>query len=168
MPDDYFYAEHKYIQWKDAQAAEYEMHDHGTAGAIALDMHGDIAAATSTGGLTNKMEYRISDSAVIGAGTYADNNSCAVSFSGDGEYMIRTAAAHELSSLIKYRGLDLREACRIVLEEKLGAFVCDAGLMALDARGNLHYAFNTQRFYRGWRTSDGFAGTAIYKEEWDV
>lgn len=172
MLNDYFYAEHKYVQWKQAQElvagnARHLAADHGTAGAVALDRYGNLAAATSTGGLTNKMEYRVSDSAMIGAGTYADNKSCAVSCSGDGEYMIRTVASHEIASLIRHSGLSLKEACHIVLHERLNPFGGDAGIMALDAKGNLHYAFNTPRFYRGWKTSDGYSGTAIYKEAWD-
>jgi L-asparaginase / beta-aspartyl-peptidase len=168
MPDDYFYAEHKYVQWKNEQAREaigMRAKDHGTAGAVALDSYGNLAAATSTGGLTNKMEYRVSDSALIGAGTYADNASCAVSCSGDGEYFIRTVAAHEIASLVRHCRMSVEEACFSVLREKLDPFGGDAGIMALDAKGNLSYAFNTPRFYRGWRCSDGSSGTAIYRQE---
>lgn len=167
MPDDYFYAEHKYVQWKQQQstAEQYQkVSDHGTAGAVALDQYGNLAAATSTGGLSNKTEYRVGDSAIIGAGTYANNLSCAISCSGDGEYFIRTVAAHEAASLVRYCGMSVKEACETVLNEELSRYNGDAGLMALDRQGNLHYAFNTHRFYRGWRTSDGYAGTAIYRE----
>lgn len=169
MPEDYFYAEHKYVQWKeiaDQQKAGISpaIRDHGTAGAVALDRNGDLAAGTSTGGLSNKMEGRVGDSSVIGAGTFADNTSCAVSCSGTGEYMIRTVAAHELSSLVKYAGHSVTGACRHLIWERLDQYGGDAGIMALDAYGNFHFEFNTKRFYRGWRTSDGHFGTAIYKD----
>lgn len=167
MPDDYFYAEHKYIQWKREQSMEKQYHevtDHGTAGAVALDKYGNLAAGTSTGGLSNKTEYRVSDSAIIGAGTYANNRSCAVSCSGTGEHFIRTVAAHEVASLMKYGRMNVKEACETVLNEELNRYRGDAGLMAMDPEGNIFYAHNTLRFYRGWRTSDGKMGTAIYRE----
>jgi L-asparaginase / beta-aspartyl-peptidase len=168
MPHEYFYSEHKYVQWQRenelrAAGEERMAKEAGTAGAVALDRDGNLAAATSTGGLSNKLEYRVGDTPVIGAGTYARNDSCAVSCSGDGEYMIRLAAAHEVSALVRHLKMGIEEACSRVLDE-LRSFKGDAGIVALDKDGRLTFAFNTKRFYRGWKTSDGDFGTAIYKD----
>lgn len=169
MPEDYFYSEHKYLQW--IRARELAKHlkanapaEYGTAGAVALDMRSNLAAATSTGGLTNKRLGRVGDSPIIGAGTYASNDSCAVSFSGDGEFIMRTVAAHEVAAMIKYKGYRIDEACDEVVFGMLDSFGGDAAAMGLDRNGNFHYSFNTKRFYRAWRTSDGNFGTAIYRD----
>jgi beta-aspartyl-peptidase (threonine type) len=167
MPDDYFYTEHKYVQWtreKEQQGTPGNINEHGTAGAVALDMNGDLAAATSTGGLTNKKPGRVGDSPIIGAGTYASNDSCAVSCSGDGEFMMRTVAAHEVASLLRYRDYPIAQACEEVVFRRLDPFGGDAAIMGLDRNGNFHYSFNTKRFYRGWKSSDGNCGTAIYRD----
>src|SRR5439155_7463573 len=118
-------------------------HDrHGTVGAVALDKAGNLAAATSTGGTTNKLPGRIGDTPVIGAGTYANNQTCAVSCTGDGEYFIRAAAAHEVSALIEYRGMKLQEAAEVALDtvKKLGG---TGGLIAIDKKGEIALPFNT-------------------------
>jgi beta-aspartyl-peptidase (threonine type) len=122
---------------------------HGTVGAVALDKDGNLAAATSTGGTTNKLPGRIGDTPVIGAGTYANNQTCAVSCTGDGEYFIRAAAAHEVSVLMQYRGLKLEEAAQDALDtvKRLGG---TGGLIAIDKKGEIALPFNTNGMYRGY------------------
>ncbi len=139
-----------------------EQDRHGTVGAVALDQAGNIAAATSTGGLTNKMAGRIGDSPVIGAGTYANNATCAVSATGDGEYFIRSAVAHDISALMEYRQMSVQEAAQTVLDkvQKLGG---TGGLIALDAHGNITQPFNTSGMYRGRIDEAGKTEIAIYR-----
>ena len=122
---------------------------HGTVGAVALDKGGNMAAATSTGGTTNKLPGRIGDTPVIGAGTYANNQTCAVSCTGDGEYFIRAAAAHEVSALMKYRGMTLQDAAQTALDsvKQLGG---TGGLIAIDRNGDIALPFNTNGMYRGY------------------
>jgi beta-aspartyl-peptidase (threonine type) len=121
---------------------------HGTVGAVALDQNGNLAAATSTGGMTNKRPGRVGDSPIIGAGTYANNVTCAISATGDGEYFIRAAVAHDISALMEYRGLSLEEAARMALEkvEKLGG---TGGLIGIDSKGAMTLPFDTSGMYRG-------------------
>src|SRR5437667_3921895 len=121
---------------------------HGTVGAVALDKNGNLAAATSTGGTTNKRPGRVGDSPVIGAGTYANNATCAVSATGDGEYFIRATVGHDVSTLMEYRGMSLKEAAQAVLDKvaKLGG---TGGLIAIDRHGNVALPFNTTGMYRG-------------------
>ena len=135
---------------------------HGTVGAVALDQDGNLAAATSTGGTTNKMPGRIGDTPVIGAGTYANNQTCAVSCTGDGEYFIRVAAAHEVSALMQYRGLTLQEAAQTALDtvKKLGG---TGGLIAIDKAGQIALPFNTNGMYRGYVDPKGKFVVEIYK-----
>jgi beta-aspartyl-peptidase (threonine type) len=135
---------------------------HGTVGAVALDQNGNLAAATSTGGTTNKMPGRIGDTPVIGAGTYANNRTCAVSCTGDGEYFIRVAAAHEVSALIEYRGMTLLEAAQSALDavKKLGG---TGGLIAIDQNGDIALPFNTNGMYRGYVERDGKFVIEIYR-----
>jgi len=135
---------------------------HGTVGAVALDQDGNLAAATSTGGTTNKMLGRIGDTPVIGAGTYANNQTCAVSCTGDGEYFIRVAAAHEVSALMQYRGLTLQEAAQTALDtvKKLGG---TGGLIAIDKAGQIALPFNTNGMYRGYVDPKGKFVVEIYK-----
>src|SRR6516164_6319080 len=138
-------------------------HDrHGTVGAVALDKNGDLAAATSTGGTTNKLPGRIGDTPVIGAGTYANNQTCAVSCTGDGEYFIRAVAAHEVSALIKYRSMTLQEAARAALDEvkDLGG---TGGLIAIDRNGDIALPFNTNGMYRGYVDPSGNLVIQIYR-----
>lgn len=134
----------------------------GTIGVVALDQAGNIAAATSTGGLTNKRFGRIGDTPVIGAGTYADNATCAVSCTGYGEEFIRAVVAHDVAARIAYLGESLETACRRVILEKLPALGGSGGLIALNTRGELALVFNTEGMYRAWRRSDGEAGVAIF------
>ena len=135
---------------------------HGTVGAVALDRHGNLAAATSTGGTTNKMPGRIGDTPVIGAGTYANNQTCAVSCTGDGEYFIRAAAAHEVSALMQYRGMKLLEAAQTALDtvKKLGG---EGGMIAIDRNGDIALSFNTNGMYRGYVDPNGKFVVEIYR-----
>jgi beta-aspartyl-peptidase (threonine type) len=135
---------------------------HGTVGAVALDKNGNLAAATSTGGTTNKMPGRIGDTAVIGAGTYANNEACAVSCTGDGEYFIRVAAAHEVSALMQYRGMKLQEAAQTALDavKQLGG---TGGLIAIDGHGEIALPFNTNGMYRGYVDPEGKFVVEIYR-----
>jgi beta-aspartyl-peptidase (threonine type) len=138
-------------------------HDrHGTVGAVALDKNGDLAAATSTGGTTNKLPGRIGDTPVIGAGTYANNQTCAVSCTGDGEYFIRVGAAHEVSTLMQYRGMKLQAAAQMALDavKKLGG---SGGLIATDRNGEVALPFNTNGMYRGYVDPNGKFVIEIYK-----
>jgi len=138
-------------------------HDrHGTVGAVALDKSGNLAAATSTGGMTNKMPGRIGDTPVIGAGTYANNQTCAVSCTGDGEYFIRVGAGHEVSTLMEYRGMKLQEAAQTALDavKKLGG---SGGLIAIDKNGEVALLFNTNGMYRGHVDPSGKLVVEIYK-----
>jgi L-asparaginase / beta-aspartyl-peptidase len=135
---------------------------HGTVGAVALDRDGNLAAATSTGGTTNKMPGRIGDTPVIGAGTYANNQTCAVSSTGDGEYFIRAAAAHEVSALMEHRGMKLQEAAQTALDlvKKLGG---TGGLIAIDKNGDVALPFNTDGMYRGYVDPGGKFVIEIYR-----
>ena len=135
---------------------------HGTVGAVALDMHGNLAAGTSTGGMTYKMKGRIGDSPIIGAGTYADNNTCAVSSTGHGEYFIRYVVAYDISALMKYKGLSLEKAANRVIMQKLKNIGADGGIIAVDKDGNISMTFNTPGMYRGYITSDSGPEVFIY------
>ncbi|PYJ22760.1 MAG: beta-aspartyl-peptidase [Verrucomicrobia bacterium] len=135
---------------------------HGTVGAVALDAHGDLAAATSTGGTTNKRPGRVGDSPVIGAGTYANNATCAVSATGDGEYFIRATVGHDVSALMEYRGMSLKEAAQSVLD-KVARLGGTGGLIAIDREGNIALPFNTSGMYRGYVDPNGKLVVEIYK-----
>ncbi len=136
----------------------------GTVGAVALDQHGNLAAATSTGGLTNKKYGRVGDSAIVGAGTYANNATCAVSCTGYGEYFIRTVASHDVSCLMEYKGLSLQEACNTVLFDKIGKLGGLGGMIALDTRGTVYFCFNTEGMYRAYQTMGDSPVIKIYKD----
>lgn len=134
----------------------------GTVGAVALDVEGNLAAATSTGGMTNKRPGRVGDSPIIGAGTYAKNGVCAVSATGHGEYFIRAVAAHHVCAAVEYRGLTLAQAVHELLHDKLHRLGGDGGLIAVDASGQLVLEFTTEGMFRGARHSDGRREIAIY------
>jgi beta-aspartyl-peptidase (threonine type) len=136
----------------------------GTVGAVAVDSAGNLAAGTSTGGLTMKRHGRVGDSPILGAGTYADNHSCAVSATGDGEYFIRAVAAHDIASLVEYKGLSLSAAADEVIHKKIKSAGGDGAVIVLDAKGNYTASFNTEGLHRGYLTSDGQRHVAIYKE----
>src|SRR5882724_4234623 len=135
---------------------------HGTVGAVALDRNGNLAAATSTGGTTNKRPGRVGDSPIIGAGTYANDATCAVSATGDGEYFIRATVGHDVSALMGYRGMALSEAAQAVLDKvaKLGGA---GGLIAIDQEGDMTLPFNTAGMYRGYVDANGKFVVEIYK-----
>lgn len=171
-PDEYFFSDFRYKQWQSVRNTDRVMLDHsadtekkfGTVGAVAVDAFGNVAAATSTGGMTNKRYGRIGDSPLIGAGTYANNATCAVSCTGNGEYFIRAVAAYDVSCLMEYQGFSLKEACAKVVQEKLVHIGGEGGLIAVDGKGSVEMVFNSEGMYRGFKTSDGAFVTAIYKE----
>jgi len=136
----------------------------GTVGAVALDKNGDLAAGTSTGGMTNKMYGRVGDSPVIGAGTYAENATCAVSGTGHGEYFIRWTVASDIAALMRYKGMSVADAANEVVMHKLVEVKGEGGVIALDAKGNFAMPFNSEGMYRGWIGEDGVPHVAIYKE----
>lgn len=136
----------------------------GTVGAVALDREGHLAAGTSTGGMTNKRWGRIGDSPVIGAGTYADDATCAVSATGHGEYFIRAAIAHDISAIMRYAGLDLVPAASAVIHGTLTEMGGTGGVIALDAEGNIAMPFNTDGMYRGYIDRDGEMVVQIYRD----
>lgn len=136
----------------------------GTVGAVALDKLGNLAAATSTGGMTNKRYGRIGDSPIIGAGTYANNNTCAVSCTGHGEYFIRLSVAHDISALMEYKGLSVEQACNELIHKKLPAMGGEGGVIAIDKNANIAMPFNTDGMYRGYIKEDGKAVIKIFKD----
>lgn len=171
-PDDYFYSPFRYEQWKQVQQSGEVALDHniavrdkkfGTVGAAACDMQGNIAAATSTGGMTNKQWGRVGDSPIIGAGTYANNKTCAISCTGHGELFIKAVAAYDVSCLVEYKGLSLQEAMNIVVHDKLMKIGGEGGMIGVDAKGNTAMIFNSEGMYRGVRSSEGINEVAIYK-----
>ena len=163
---DYFYTEQRWQAWQRVRAARLESLSeadrHGTVGAVALDQSGNLAAATSTGGNTNKWPGRIGDTPVIGAGTYANNQTCAVSATGDGEFFIRAVTGHDLSALMEYGGMNLAAAAGAVID-KIGALGGSGGLIAVDRDGNIALPFNTTGMYRGYVDVYGNSSLAIYK-----
>jgi beta-aspartyl-peptidase (threonine type) len=178
-PDDYFFTKYRYDQWIEIRDSDFYQLDHkedklkgmameekkfGTVGAVALDVHGHIAAGTSTGGMTNKRYNRIGDSPIPGSGTYANDKTCAISCTGHGEYFLRAVVAYDVSCLMEYKGLTLREACHIVVKEKLVKLGGEGGLIAVDALGNYDLCYNSDGMYRGVKTSDGVSKVAIYKD----
>lgn len=170
---NYFFTERRWkslqrILKKEEAAIELSEDDidkkHGTVGCVALDKKGDIAAGTSTGGMTNKRYDRIGDSPVIGAGTFADNASCGVSSTGHGEFFIRYTVARDIAAMIEYGGYTLEEAGEKIINEKLVEKGGTGGVVALDKYGNISMPFNTEGMYRGWR-KPGEKYVAIYKGE---
>jgi isoaspartyl peptidase/L-asparaginase-like protein (Ntn-hydrolase superfamily) len=140
---------------------------HGTVGAVARDCRGHLAAATSTGGLTAKTPGRIGDTPVFGAGTWADDATCAISATGQGELFIRTAAAHEIDARMRWGGQSLEHAATEVIEKLLAPIGGDGGLVAVDAQGNVALPFNCAGMYRGYvRGADAILMSAIHREPW--
>jgi L-asparaginase / beta-aspartyl-peptidase len=137
----------------------------GTVGAVALDQNGNLAAGTSTGGMSNKRWGRIGDSPIIGAGTYADNESCAVSGTGHGEFFIRYTVASEISALIKYKGMSVQTAADEVIQRRLKPVGGEGGVIALDHDGNFAFSFNSKGMYRGYIGADGVPHVSIYEDE---
>lgn len=168
VPDSYFHTEFRRQQLQEARAEQRVQLDHsdkyGTVGAVALDLSGHLAAATSTGGLTNKKFGRVGDSALIGAGTYANDRSCAVSCTGFGEYFIRGVVAYDVACLMEYANLSLEEAAHRVIHEKQTALGGDGGLISVDCHGRIAMPFNSAGMYRGWLRPGDSPRVAIYKD----
>jgi len=176
-PDEYFFSQFRYDQWKSIRDSDNYSLDHthqemedlmrdkkfGTVGAVACDSNGNIAAATSTGGMTNKKYGRIGDSPLIGCGTYANNKTCAISCTGHGEPFIRGVAAYDVSCLMEYKGLNLYDAMNIVVNDKLVKLEGEGGMIGVDAAGNAALLFNSAGMYRGFKSSEGHDEVAIYK-----
>jgi len=135
---------------------------HGTVGAVALDRNGNLAAATSTGGMMNKMKGRVGDTPLIGAGTYASNSSCAVSCTGHGEFFIRNLVAYDVSALMLYKGMSLQEAADFEIFQKLKPMGADGGLIAVDKDGQIAMPFNTNAMFRAYIRSEGTEAVLIY------
>jgi len=147
-----------------AQSAQLAASAKGTVGAVARDAQGNLAAATSTGGMTNKRQGRVGDSPIIGAGTYAKNGVCAVSATGHGEYFIRAVAAHHIVTAVEYRGLTLEQAVRELLHTVLPRLGGDGGIIAVDAQGRTVMDFSSDGMFRGARNSEGRRQIAIYAD----
>ena len=169
VPGSYFHTERRWQQLEEAQKAEQtaslpkdDIGYFGTVGAVARDRDGNLAAATSTGGMTNKRWGRIGDSPIIGAGTYADNATCAVSATGSGEYFIRAVVAHEICARVRLSGVSAAQAARDVIHGKLTEIGGDGGVIVVDRSGALSLEFNTEGMFRGARDSAGRREVAIY------
>lgn len=167
----YFWTERRWKQLqtrltKAASASDRQPREYfGTVGAVALDSRGNLAAGTSTGGMTDKRFGRVGDSPIIGAGTWARNATCGVSATGHGEYFIRYAVAHEISALIEHAGLSVREAADRVVMKTLKDAGGEGGVIAMDAKGNIAMPFNSEGMYRGYIRGDGKPRTFIYGDE---
>ena len=165
----YFLDSLRYKQWLASKNTDQTFLDHstekkfGTVGAVAKDASGNLAAATSTGGMTNKMYNRIGDTPIIGSGTYANNKTCAVSCTGHGEFFIRSVVAYDISCLMEYKGLTLKEACEIVVMDKLVKIGGEGGLIAADRSGNVEMVFNSDGMYRASVISGSQPVLGIYK-----
>lgn len=172
QPPAYFFTQQRYDQLQEAKAAGRMQLDHaavpddpnwkkGTVGAVACDQRGHLAAATSTGGMTNKRYSRIGDTPIIGAGTWADTR-CAISCTGHGEYFMRAVVGYDVACLMEYKGLSLAEACRVVVHDKLAPVGGEGGLIAVDAAGNLALPFNSEGMYRASYSATGEVQVEIY------
>ncbi|RYD83491.1 MAG: isoaspartyl peptidase/L-asparaginase [Sphingobacteriales bacterium] len=176
--DEYFFSQFRYDQWKAMRDSDTYALDHtqqgvenlmkdkkfGTVGAVACDSFGNIAAATSTGGMTNKKYGRIGDSPVIGAGTYANNKTCAISCTGHGEPFIKAVAAYDVSCLMEYKNLSLQQAMEEVVNKKLIVLEGEGGMIGVDAQNNIAMLFNSAGMYRGLKKSTGEHAIGIYKD----
>ncbi len=170
--ESYFYDDFRHKQWLEIKDSDSFQLDHaskkdskfGTVGAVACDKHGNIAAATSTGGMTNKKYGRVGDSPMIGAGNYANNNTCAVSCTGSGEFFIRGVVAYDVSCLMEFKGLSLEDAANEVIHHRILEIGGDGGLIAVDAKGNVALPFNTEGMYRAIKDSAGREEVSIYKD----
>ena len=177
MDPSYFYTENRYKSLQRVKKREKEKQNKtvsfedpfikdskfGTVGCVALDQHGNLAAGTSTGGMTNKRWNRIGDSPIIGAGTYANNATCAVSSTGWGEYFIRAMVAHDISAMMEYKGITLQEAAKEVIQNKVPSLGGDGGIVAIDKDGNIAMEFNTAGMYRAHMNAEEELVIKIYK-----
>jgi beta-aspartyl-peptidase (threonine type) len=161
VPTSYFFTERRFDELQEILKKE----KNGTVGCCALDKNGNMAAGTSTGGMANKRYNRVGDTPIIGAGTYANNNSCAVSATGHGEFFIRWTVAHDISALMQYKGLSLKEASELVVNDKLVKAGGSGGVICVDKSGNISLPFNSTGMFRGFATADGKEGIFIYKDE---
>jgi len=168
VPNEYFRTPARQRQLerslRGAVTRENELQAFGTVGAVALDLNGNLAAATSTGGMTGKRWGRVGDSPIIGAGTYANNQSCAVSATGHGEYFIRTVVAHDICAQVEYLKIPLAQAVDNVLNGKMQKLGGNGGVIAIDTRGEIVLEFNSEGMFRGVRTSQGRHEVAIYRD----
>ena len=166
----YYFVERRWQQLEKAKAKEQAIKQYvddtkfGTVGAVALDHTGNIAAGTSTGGMTNKRWGRIGDSPVIGSGTYAESQVCGVSATGHGEYFIRAAVAYDICARVKYKGQNIQQAADEVVQDKLVDMKGSGGIIALGADGQVAYSFNTEGMYRGSINTKGEMEIGIFKE----
>ena len=168
VPQSYFYTDARWKQLErirggDTSLSALTISHVGTVGAVALDAQGHLAAATSTGGMTGKRYHRIGDSPIIGAGTYADDRSCAVSATGHGEVFIRAAVAHDICARMRFGGRSLTQAVREVVLEELPALHGEGGVITIDARGEISMEFNSEGMFRASRREGGPAFVAIYR-----
>ena len=174
MPEAYFITDHAFEEYitalKDSSntiegAGQYQVKrkTHGTVGAVAVDKEGNVAAATSTGGTENKVPGRIGDSSMIGVGCYANNNTCAVSTTGDGEVLIQNVMAFHISAVMQYKSFSLKKACQYLFHEELKDAKGDMGVIGIDSKGNIAMEFNSERMHRGYKTGDD-TFVAIYPE----
>ena len=169
--EDYFFSQFRYDQWQlvkneDTTSLDHNIHiekKFGTVGAVACDANGNLAAATSTGGMTNKNYNRIGDTPVIGSGTYANNQTCAISCTGHGELFLRAVAAYDVSCLMEYKGMSLQEAMEKVTLDKLVKLNGEGGMIGVDANGNAAMIFNSDGMYRAMQNSKGEKQIAIYR-----
>lgn len=169
--DAYFYDELRHKQWLEIKDTDSFQLDHskskdskfGTVGAVACDKEGNIAAATSTGGMTNKKFGRIGDSPMVGAGNYANNATCAISCTGSGEFFIRGVVAYDAACLIEHKGFSLEKAANEVINHRILKIGGDGGLIAVNSKGDIAMPFNTEGMYRGCRDSEGRKEVLIYK-----
>lgn len=169
--ENYFFDDFRHKQWLEIKDTDKFQLDHskktppekfGTVGAVARDNNGNLAAATSTGGMTNKKFGRIGDSPIIGVGNYANNSTCAISCTGSGEYFLRAVVAYDVSSMMEFGGLNLEEACNKVIHDRLLKIGGDGGLIAIDQNGNIQLPFNTEGMYRAAKDNKGLYKVEIY------
>ena len=177
VEDEYFFSQLRYDQWQVLMGTDNYALDHnsnsaikinkekkfGTVGAVACDQYGNLAAATSTGGMTNKKYGRIGDSPLIGCGTYANNQTCAISCTGHGEPFIKAVAAYDVSCLMEYKGMNLQQAMNEVVHVKLIKLQGEGGMIGVDSYGSAAMVFNSEGMYRGIMNSEGQMELAIYK-----
>ncbi|MGY3212518.1 isoaspartyl peptidase/L-asparaginase family protein [Mucilaginibacter sp. HD30] len=166
--DNYFITDHQLNEFKKANSSEADdallkKQTHGTVGAVALDGSGNIAAATSTGGTPNSLPGRVGDSCIIGAGCYANNQTCAVSATGDGEYIITGTIASTIALYMELTGASLENACNYVLMERNENTPGEMGVIGVSPNGEIAMAFNCERMHRAWINADGELGVAIYR-----
>ena len=183
VPNQYFKTERRRLQLEEILAKEkgvsltktppnpllaayrFDEKKLGTVGAVAIDKNGDIAAGTSTGGMTNKRFGRVGDVPVIGAGTYADNNSCGISATGHGEYFIRAAVAHDICARMEYKGISLQQAQDEVVQDKLVKMNGSGGVIGVDKDANVSFSFNSLGMYRASINKDGVRQIKIFKDD---